>query len=163
MKCKDIERLIIESSEKDLSAEELFGIEQHISECVKCARFHEDLEKIRLYFKGMTLPAPPDELVRQTRLLCLAKIRTLYEAERKIAGQILLMRIPRLIWIALFSLTALTLVWIFPLIKDFSSDKPLSFQAVAVLFLMIQNAAMLFFTPLLIRRYRAKGQRLESL
>ena len=46
MPCQDIERLIIFSSEEDLSVEELSEIKQHVSECSRCVRFQEDLGKI---------------------------------------------------------------------------------------------------------------------
>ena len=54
MRCKDIERLIIDSSDEDLSAEELRAIEKHVAHCALCARFRDDLEKIRMGVK--TIP-----------------------------------------------------------------------------------------------------------
>ena len=163
MKCKDIERLIADSSEEELSPEKLSEIEFHVSECARCTRFQEDLKKIRLCFKGMTLPVPSAELVRQTQLLCHAKMRTLHVAGRKNDVQALVTRIPKYIWVSLFSLIALTLIWIFPLFEDLKLDQPPSFQTIAVLFLVIQNAAMLFFAPILIRNYRVKNHDFESI
>ena len=158
MKCKDIESLIIDSTEGELNAEKLSEIKLHVSECASCAHFQEDLEKIRLCLKEIPPSAPSAELAKKTQLLCHAKIRTFHAAGRKNASQTLLTRIPKLVWIALFSLIALTIIWMFPLMKDFKIDQPLSSQTIAVLFLMIQNAAMLFFAPILIRRYRVKNQ-----
>lgn len=161
MKCKDIERLIIYSSEEDLSSKELSEIEQHVSECSRCVRFQEELEKIRLCLEEMPTLEPPTELAKQTQLMCHAKLETLPVHAKKNAGQALLTRIPKPIWIALFSLIALTLIWTFSLVEDFKIGQPLSFQTIAVLFLMIQNAAMLFFAPILIRMYRVKNQGLR--
>lgn len=163
MKCKDIERLIVDSPEEELSPEKLSEIEFHVSECARCAGFQEDLKKIRLCFKEMTLPVPSAELVKQTQLLCHAKMRTLQASGRKNDVQALLTRIPKLIWVSLFSLIALTLIWIFPLFEDFKLDQPPSFQTIAVLFLVIQNAAMLFFAPILIRNYRVKNHDVGSI
>lgn len=161
MKCKDIERLIIYSSEEDLSSEELSEIEQHVSECSRCVRFRGDLEKIRLCLEKMATIEPPNELAKQTQLMCHAKMKTLPLHAKRNAAQVLLTRIPKPIWIALFSLVALTLIWTFSFVEDFNIGQPLSFQTMAVLFLMIQNAAMLFFAPILIRKYRVKNQGLR--
>lgn len=162
MKCKDIERLIIYSSEEDLSSEELSEIEHHVSECSRCVRFREDLGKIRLCLEEMTILNPPTELAKQTQLMCHAKMKTLPVHAKRNATQALLTRIPKPIWIALFSLVALTLIGTFSLVEDFKIGQPLSFQTTAFLFLMIQNAAMLFFAPILIRKYRVKNQDLRA-
>lgn len=161
MKCKNIERLIIYSSEEDLSSEELSEIEQHVSECSRCVRFREELEKIRLCLEEVTTLEPSTELVKKTQLMCHAKMKTLPAYAKKNSAQALLTRIPKPIWIALFSLVVLTLIWTFSFVEDFNIGQPLSFQTMAVLFLMIQNAAMLFFAPILIRMYRVKNQGLR--
>lgn len=161
MRCKDIEHLVIYSSREDLNPEKLSEMEQHISGCAKCARFSDDLRKIRLCLEEIPPFEPPPELARQTQLMCHAKLDTMHAAGRKNDVQALLMRIPKSIWIALFSLIALTIIWMFPFMKDFRIGQPLSFQTIVVLFLMIQNAAMLFFSPILIRKYRAKNQDLK--
>ena len=163
MKCKDIESLLIDSTEGELNAEKLSEIKLHVSECASCAHFQEDLEKIRLCLKEIPPSAPSAELAKKTQLLCHAKIRTLHAAGRKNASQTLLTRIPKLVWIALFSLIALTLIWTFSLAENLNIGQPLSFQTMAILFLMIQNAAMLFFAPILIRKYRVKNQNFESI
>ncbi|UCC41030.1 MAG: zf-HC2 domain-containing protein, partial [Candidatus Aminicenantes bacterium] len=76
MKCKDIERLIVDSSEDVLSPKDLSEIEQHVSKCAKCTRFQEDVRKIRLCLDETTTPEPSVELVKQTQLLCHAKLKT---------------------------------------------------------------------------------------
>jgi len=163
MKCKDIERLIIYSSGEDLSSEELSEIEQHVSECSKCVRFKEELEKIRLCLEEMPTLEPPAKLAKKTQLMCHARMKTLPLHAKRNAAQAILIRIPKPIWIALFSLVVLTVIWIFSLLEDFKLDQPLSFQTMAVLFLMIQNAAMLLFAPILIRKYRVKTQDFGSI
>lgn len=160
MKCKEIERLVINLSEEDLSEEEFSEIEQHVLDCAKCARFQDDLKKIRIYLKKMTLPVPSPELVRQTQSMCHAKIRILHEAYMKTVGQNRLKSIPKYLWAALISLIVLTIMWMFPLLRDLKLGQTLSFQAGVVFALMIQNAVMLFFAPILIRRYRLKNQEL---
>jgi hypothetical protein len=68
--------------------------------------------------------------------------------------------IPKYIWAALASLTTLTVILLSLLLTEFNLERPLSFQTVVVLFLMIQNAGMLFFAPVLIRKYRSTNRSL---
>lgn len=158
MKCKDIERLVIDSSEEDLSAEELSEIEEHVLHCAKCARFQDDLKKIRICLKEMTIRVPSAALIRRTQSICHTKMRTLHAADRRTAGQTNLISIPKYMWVALISLIVFTIIWMLPLLKDIRLNQTLSFETVVVFTIMIQNAVMLFFAPLLIRRYRLKNQ-----
>jgi anti-sigma factor RsiW len=163
MKCKDIERLIIYSSEEDLSSDELSEIEKHVSECSQCARFQEELQKIRLCIQETPSLKPPADLAKKTQLMCHARINTLPLQAKRNGAQALLARIPQPMWVALFSLIGLTLMWIFSLLEDFKLNQPFSFQTMAILFLVIQNAVMLFFAPILIRKYRMKNQNFRSI
>lgn len=160
MKCKDIERLVIESSKDELSAEDLSRIKQHILYCSKCAQLEDDLKKIRIFLKKTAPPSPPVELVRQTQLMCHTEINAFKAGIKKFSGLSSSRLIPKYIWAALVSLITLTVILFSPLLTEFNLEQPLSFQAVVVLFLMIQNAGMLFFTPVLIRKYRSTNRSL---
>lgn len=160
MKCKDIERLVIESSKDELSAKDLSRIKQHLLHCSKCAQLEDDLKKIRVFLKKTVRPTPPAELVRQTQLMCHTEIKALKAGVKKISGLSSSRLIPKYIWAALASLTTLTVILLSPLLTEFNLERPLSFQTVVVLFLMIQNAGMLFFTPVLIRKYRSTNRSL---
>ncbi len=160
MKCKNIERLVIESSEDELSVEDLSLIKQHILHCSKCAQLEDDLKKIRVFLKKTALPATPAELVRQTQLMCHTEIKALKAGVEKFSGLYSSRLIPKYIWAALIGLITLTMIFLSPLLTEFNLELPLSFQTVVVLFLMIQNAGMLFFAPVLIRKYRSANRSL---
>jgi len=64
--------------------------------------------------------------------------------------------IPKYALPVLFSLILLTAFIIAPMLKNIKLNQPLTFPTIAVLTLLIQNAAMLFFAPILIRKYRWK-------
>jgi len=160
MKCKDIERLVIESSEDERSAEDLSRIKQHILHCSKCAQLEDDLKKIRVFLKKTVMPTPPPELVRQTQLMCHTEIKALKAGVKKFSGLSSSRLIPKYIWAALGSLITLTVILLSPLLTEFNLEQPLSFQTAVVLFLMIQNAGMLFFAPVLIRKYRSTNRSL---
>jgi hypothetical protein len=158
MRCKDIQRLIIDSSDEDLSSEELRAIDKHVAHCALCARFRDDLEKIRIEVKKMPDPALPPDLAQKTRLRCYAEISRQPAAAPKIAGLIPSDPIPKYIWAVLLPLILLTLIIIVPVFKEIRLDQTLTFTSVVALTIIIQNAAMLLFAPILIRRHRWKKQ-----
>jgi anti-sigma factor RsiW len=164
MRCKDIERLIIASSDEDLSSEELKAIEQHVGLCAHCARFQEELGKIRKGIKAMATPELSADLAENTRLRCYAEMKKQREAAlEKRSSRSLSRPIPVYVWITLFVLTLLTMVIIFPVIREIRLDQTLTFKAAAVLTLIIQNAVMLFFAPILIRKYRSKREHFNGM
>jgi anti-sigma factor RsiW len=162
MRCKDIERLIIDASESDLSQEELRAIEEHVSSCAKCAQFQEELEGVRVCLRNSSRPALPDELIERTRELCFAEMESLRGGPQKSDRRIRNHSIPKLVWAAIASLILITGFLLLPLIRDLELEKAFSFPAVVVLFLIIQNAAMLFFTPVILRKFRSQNHHLGS-
>jgi len=107
-------------------------------------KLEEDLMNIRPYYNPKTAPAIPAELDHKTRVLC-------HEILQKRP-----LSIPRFIWAALIFLTILTAIFALPVLKELRSEEVLSIQAIVMISLCIQNAVMLFFTPVLIRKFRAK-------
>jgi hypothetical protein len=162
MRCQDIERLIVDASGGGLNQEEVGAIEAHISSCEKCARLYEELEGIRVCLRNSSKPELPDALAQKTQELCYAEIESLrhalHEAERRIRNH----SIPKLIWAAIASLIVITGFLSFPLIRDIELEQSFSFPAVVVLFLIVQNAAMLFFTPVILRKFRSQNHHLGS-
>ncbi len=156
MQCKDIERLIIVSSEEELSSEESKIMEQHLEHCAQCARLRDELEKIRLGITTMSKPVLPPDLAQKTRQRCLDEIRFKPESAKRVFSRIRSYPIPKYVWAALVPITVFTVLLVGPLIKEIRLDESLTFESAAALTLLIQNAGMLFFAPILIRRYRLK-------
>jgi anti-sigma factor RsiW len=163
MRCKDIERLIIESSDEDLSLEELSAIEKHIARCALCAHFQDDLEKIRMGVKTMPQPILPPDLAQKTRLRCQAEISRQPAAASKIAKLIPSDPIPKYVWAALLPLILLTVLVLAPTLKEIRLDQTLTFASAAALTIIIQNAVTLLFAPILIRRRRWKKQDIRGM
>ncbi len=163
MRCKDIERLIIDSSDEDLSSEELSAIEKHIVHCALCARFRDDLEKIRMGVKTMPQPVLPPDLAQKTRLRCQAEISRRPAAASKIARLIPSDPIPKYVWAALLPLILLTVFVLAPALKEIRLDQTLTFASVVAFTIIIQNAVMLLFAPILIRRHRWKKQDIRGI
>jgi hypothetical protein len=61
--------------------------------------------------------------------------------------------VPWIIWVALVSLIVLTAFLLVSLFKDIRLSQPLSFEGAFVLAVILQNAVMLFFAPVIIRKY----------
>ena len=162
MRCKDIERLIIDSSEEDLSPEELSAIEKHVARCELCARFRDDLEKVRTGIKTMPQPVLRPDLAQKTRLRCLAEMDREPGAATKIARLTPSEPVPKYVWAALFPLIFFTVILIVPVFKEIRLDQTLTFASVVALTIIIQNAVMLLFAPILIRRYQWKKQNIRS-
>ncbi len=163
MRCKDIERLIIDSSDKDLSQEELGAIEKHVAHCALCARFQDDLEKIRMGVKTMPQPVLPPGLAQKTRLRCQAEISQQPAAASKIAKLIPSDPVPKYVWAALLPLILLTVFVLAPTLKEIRLDQTLTFTSAAALTIIIQNAVMLLFAPILIRRRRWNKQDIRGI
>ena len=100
----------------------------------------DDLREIRTHLRSVTIPMPTEEFYEQTRLLCHAKLRD--------------SSIPKFVWAALAVLLVLTGVLMLPLGREIGLEQPLSLPAVGVLILVLQNLLMLFFTPVLIKKFR---------
>lgn len=158
MQCKDIERLIIVSSAEELSPEESKAVKQHLEHCAHCAQLRDDLEKIRLGITTMPKHLLPPDLAQKTRQRCLDEMRLRSAPAKRVFSRIRSYPIPKYVWAALIPLVILTVLLIAPVIKEIRLDESLTFESAAALTLLIQNAAMLFFAPILIRRYRSKRE-----
>jgi anti-sigma factor RsiW len=158
MQCKDIERLIIVSSEEELSPEESKVMEQHLEHCAHCARLRDELEKIRLGIATMPKPVLPPDIAQKTWQRCLDEMRLQPAPTKRVFSRIGSYPIPKYVWAALVPLIIFTVLLIAPVIKEIRLDESLTFESAAALALLIQNAAMLFFAPILIRRYRSKRE-----
>jgi hypothetical protein len=163
MRCKDIERLIIDSSDEDLSTEELSTIEKHIAHCALCARFQDEFEKIRMGIKSIPQPVLSPDLAQKTRLRCQAEISQQPAAATKIAKLSPSDPIPKYVWAVLLPLILLTVFVLAPTLKGIRLDQTLTFTSVVALTIIIQNAVMLLFAPILIRRRRWKKQDIRGI
>lgn len=106
----------------------------------KSATLEDDLSEIRTYLQEVPVPMPSDEFFEQTRSLCHARL-----------GR---SSIPKFIWAAFGILLLLTGILMLPLAREIGLDQPLSFPVIGVLILVLQNLLMLFFTPVLIQKFR---------
>lgn len=152
MHCKNIERLIIDASWKDLNREELISIKKHTEQCEKCSSFQNEYKNLRLSLKNNPAPELSQELDLNTQKMC----RKALNPQKKLTPSI-----PPFIWGLLMALIILSVIMFIPVLKDFKLNEPLSSQALFVLTFFIQNTVMLFFAPVLIKKFREKKQELN--
>jgi len=158
MKCKDIQQLIIDSSQEELSSYKLALIEKHLQICSNCATFRDDIKNIRANLKNLPVFNPSPDFLKQTQSRCQTEIAKAHIIDQKASSRTTSSStVPSYIWAALAVLISITGLFVLLQIINIKISQPLSFQNILVLSLIIQNTVMLFFTPILIKKYRVKN------
>lgn len=146
--CRDVERLILEDEDQGLKTGLDPLVEDHLRDCGRCRAFAADRAVIRGEMGALRWPSPPDRLVRETR-------RAVLEAGpgRSSAG------LPAWVLIAMAAMTVLTGLWLAVSLADVTPEMTLAdapLEALAAVFVVIQNALVLVFAPVLMRKVRAR-------
>jgi hypothetical protein len=162
MRCQDFERLILESEDRELLREESLGLEEHLERCPSCATFRSFREDIRKHFREAAGPALSDELSESVRLRCRAELDSLSRIAARQDSRKRLAAVPWPIWAAFFVLTGLTLIFLIPGLEQLRESQKLTLGTALGLLVIIQNALMLLFTPLLMRWVRLSQYRFRQ-
>ncbi len=154
MRCQDFERLILESGDRELSREERRSIECHLIQCASCNSFREFWLGLRVPIQNFPAADLPPDLDYRVRLSCHDAIRTSGGKRRRAqpAAPRQIAPVPWPIWAALSALTVLTLAFVIPGILEFWQNQKLTPGIILVLVLILQNALMLLFVPVIVRR-----------
>jgi predicted anti-sigma-YlaC factor YlaD len=150
MRCQDIERLILEAEERELSREERIAVDDHLNHCAECAGFRDFQKELRLSLQNVPAQRLSSELDNKVRLICHTELR------RESTG------VPWVIWAALVVLTLLTIDFLIPRIERFWQDQKITLETALVLVLLLQNALMLFFAPVIMRGKRVSQESLRN-
>jgi hypothetical protein len=154
MRCPDFEHLMLESKERELLREERAALEKHLESCAQCAAFRDFWKDLRSGLPEAAGPALRAGLSESVRLRCHAELDSLSsarageEAEKRPAAA------PWPILAALLLLTGLTMAFLIPTIEKFSQAQKVTIEMVLVVMVVLQNALMLLFAPVLLRRGR---------
>jgi hypothetical protein len=133
--------LIIDSTERILKPEERSAVDIHTSHCPRCRSFREEFEDVRMD--------------RKTRALYLGETRTLQvSAGKRTLRRTALASVPGFIWAALAVLIIMTAVLVVSFVGDLKQGWSLTFSNVGLLTLLAQNAVMLLFIPVIMRKVR---------
>ncbi len=150
MRCKDVERMIVNLSEEVLDENTTNRMKNHIAGCPRCAALEGDLKRIRTFLQHEPFPTVSEGFFEQTRARCHAILLEPSRAESKAERP----SVPWWIWAAFSALLILTGILMLPLAAGIDLDQPLSFPEFGVILLVFQNLVMLFFAPVLFQRIR---------
>jgi predicted anti-sigma-YlaC factor YlaD len=139
MTCKHFQAMMLDQRSEPLSGPVSRSLSDHLKQCRECRVFQREISRLRQGCRSVPEPVLPDPLERATRRLCHRRIEQSNP-------------VPRPVYWALASILILTLVVIFPAMGKQPLDSDWSPGEVLGLILVLQNAVMLLFSPLLIRR-----------
>ena len=155
MRCKNIELLILEAKERKLTQTEIRAIEQHLAQCAACTTFKNDLAKLRNGFNHICLPTPSSELVEKTQILCQQQLNEKQLSPSGFGFRLRRIPVPKFIWISIPVIMGITTYLLLPGLQDLAAQSR-SFEAMAVLTIILQNAALLVLAPILIKNLRRR-------
>lgn len=156
MKCKQIEKLIIHTSEAELDSHTNETIVNHLSMCAKCKCFANHINWIRNKLSSLECESPPDHLVQRTKSLCHIELETKLALEQKAVLQN--PHIPKFVWILFFIVLALIQIFVVPSFIENTINQDLNFQWFVGFFIIIQNMTMLLFAPVLLNRLKIRNR-----
>ncbi len=154
LSCRDVERLIIAGEDRELSMGERRLVEDHLRGCGWCRGFEADRTFIREEIAAVRWPAPPDRLVRGTRRMVLERGPDAPAAT-----------VPGWVLIAMAVVAIVTGLWLAVSLADVTPDMTLAdlpAAGLAAVFIIVQNALMLFFAPVVLRAVRSRRSAPES-
>ncbi len=156
MRCRDVRHLVIDDAGRDLTPGVRQEVDEHLAQCERCARFRESLGSVRRGVKELSHPAPSGTVDARVRAFIGNTGAVRHGAPEPLPPRWGSFSIPRYIWAAIPVLLVLTTVIMAWGLQDVL-DKTGSFLAATFVALLLQNAAMLVLSPLLIRTLRRKG------
>jgi anti-sigma factor RsiW len=143
MRCQDVERLILDKSEKEWKPEERRVLESHLKTCPDCAAFKDFREGVRAVLARASAPQMEPRRAEEVRLRSHAELRR--QAIRRRA------EVPWPIWTALGVLTMITLGFFIPQIQEFFATREFTPAVGFLSVIVLQNAVILFFAPVIMR------------
>jgi hypothetical protein len=152
--CRDVERLSIAGEDRALSSGDRKIVEGHLRACARCRTFADDRRAIREGAAALRWPAPPQALVRETRRMMLEG-----GAGARPAAP------PAWILVALAAVAVATGVWLAVSLSGVTPEMTLAdlpVAGLAAVFIIVQNALMLLFAPVVLRKVRARRSESES-
>jgi anti-sigma factor RsiW len=156
MRCRHVERWLALGRNGAVDDGVLDAVRAHLEACPRCASIEKELDVVRRALAGSVPSGPPAALFEATRRLCLERLAASEAAPaRPVAGlNGALRRVPPAVWAALIGLLLTTAFILAPFFGEALRSEPLSYASWVGLGFLVQNAFMLFFSPLLLRRRR---------
>lgn len=148
--CREIERFLAAGEDGELAGAEQVLVDDHLQGCARCRAFAADRALIRREFGSVPWPALPAELDRKTRWV----FRPNGVAKGPAA-------VPAWVLVALAVVTIVTGIWLAVSLADVTPETTLAdlpVAGLAAVIVIVQNALMLFFAPVILRTYRIRRE-----
>jgi anti-sigma factor RsiW len=155
MRCKKIRLWIISATEGDLPDKAHQAVEEHLRSCEACVGFKRDLETLRRSLAALPEPEISELVAAETRTRCHAAVRSARPLTAALAAGWRRLPIPRLIWAAIPVLAILTAAVMAFGLQELAEESA-SLLSAAVITMVLQNATMLVFAPILLKAWRRK-------
>ena len=156
MKCYQVEKILIEDIQGELEEKTKFEFEAHFSQCLKCLSFKEHNHGLRSGVKKLDTLSPSVKLEEETKALChdelLERRRVVLFADQKNTST----ETPLIVLIAFVLLIGLTLIWAFPVLKDYMEEQVVTKYSIYLLIIVIQNILALICAPILFHIFKLK-------
>lgn len=160
MNHRTIERLIIESEERSLDAEERRRVDGHLEDCAACRSFAAARLTVREALKGVRWPEPSPSVEARTRRLCLEELSAVAAESRERAGRA---RMPLPVIAAAVLFSVLAAVWLAGTLADLTPGETLPATAWLAVAFIAQNVLVLFLAPVVLSGGRpAEDERTQS-
>ncbi len=140
MRCRNVQRWLVSHEKKDEKSPAFFRIQKHLKECDQCFHLKRDLDDLRKTIAANPRPEPPPGLVHSTFNSCRNLLATPSPAP-----------VPKTIWVT-FSLILIITIWLTLPAPALLQNTALQFSSLEItpLVLIIQNAVMLLFVPVIL-------------
>ena len=148
--CREIERLLVAGEANGLGTAERRIVEDHLRSCAACRAFAADRDVVRREIASVPWPALSDELDRRTR-----------RALRQNGPEAAPAAVPAWVLVALAVVTIVTSVWLAVSLADVTPETTLAdlpVAGLAAILIIVQNALMLFFAPVILRTFRGRRE-----
>jgi len=156
MRCKQVEKIIIEEAQKELETNTKLSFEAHLTKCEKCLSFVERYNGLRLGLKKLKTPSTSEKLVEGTKMLCYDELKNQNGLISFAAKKSRENETPLMVWFALLVLLGLTLIWAFPVLKDYVEEQLVTKHTIYLVMIVVQNILTLIYAPVLFRIFKVK-------
>jgi anti-sigma factor RsiW len=146
--CRDVELLMLEGEDGGLAGAARSLVEDHLRGCERCRDFAADRRVIREEAAAVRWPAPPEGLVRKTRRVLLED----RAAEPPAA-------LPTWVLVVTAVVAVVTGLWLAVSLAGVTPDMSLAdlpVAGLAAVLIIVQNALVLLFAPVVLRTVRAR-------
>jgi len=146
LSCRDVELLTLAGEDRELPAGERRLVEGHLRGCARCRAFAADRRALREASAALRWPPPPDALVRATR-------RRLEDYAGRPAS------LPTWVLVALAVAAIATGLWLTVSLSGVTPETTLAdlpVAGLAAVLIIAQNALVLLFAPVILRKVRAR-------